>query len=195
MLYLQKSACARPRNVIHILMGAADSTSVCSTGPSFPANPFIAEVTTRVQYGWFESTVPNVDQEAFSLRLEGFFTPQESGIHTLALSAVGWARLYLDDKLVIDHSSDSDMAKQITADLKLEGGKAYPIKVEYYWRGSPRWRALSFGHQPPHAKDMIAEAVKLAKNSDVVVLIAGLNGEWEVGRLRPRRHETARRAE
>ena len=100
-------------------------------------------------------------------------------MHTLALSAVGWAKLYLDDKLVIDHSSDSDMAKQLTADLKLEGGKAYPIKIEYYWKGNPRWRALSFGHQPPHAKDTIAEAVKLAKNSDVVVLIAGLNGEWE----------------
>ena len=137
------------------------------------------DVTTRPQFGWFEATVPNVDQEAFSLRLEGFFTPQESGMHTLGLSAVGWGKLYLDDKLVIDHSSDSDMAKQLTAELKLEGGKAYPIKIEYYWKGSPRWRSLAFGHQPPHAKDMIAEAVKLAKNSDVVVLVAGLTGEWE----------------
>ena len=100
-------------------------------------------------------------------------------MHTLGLSAVGWGKLYLDDKLVIDHSSDSDMAKQLTAELKLEGGKAYPVRIEYYWKGSPRWRSLAFGHQPPHAKDMIAEAVKLAKNSDVVVLVAGLTGEWE----------------
>jgi len=148
-------------------------------GTELAGDPVHTEVTTRVQYGWFENTVPNVDQEAFSLRLEGLFTPPESGTHTLALSAVGWAKLYLDDKLVIDHTSDSDMAKQLTADLKLEGGKAYPIKVEYYWKGNPRWRALSLGHQPPHAKDTIAEAVKLAKKSDVVVLVAGLNGEWE----------------
>ena len=72
-----------------------------------------------------------------------------------------------------------NMGKQITAELKLEGGKAYPIRVEYSWKGNPRWRSLSFGHQPPHAKDLIAEAVKLAKNSDVVVLVAGLNREWE----------------
>jgi beta-glucosidase len=148
-------------------------------GTELAGDPVHTEVTTRVQYGWFENTVPNVDQEAFSLRLEGLFTPPESGTHTLALSAVGWAKLYLDDKLVIDHTSDSDMAKQLTADLKLEGGKAYPIRIEYHWKGNPRWRALSLGHQPPHAQDTIAEAVKLAKNSDVVVLVAGLNGEWE----------------
>ncbi|HMB21310.1 MAG TPA: glycoside hydrolase family 3 C-terminal domain-containing protein [Anaerolineales bacterium] len=149
------------------------------SGTELSGNPGHSEVTERVQYGWFENTVPNVDQESFSVRMEGFFTPQESGTHTLALSAVGWARLYLNGELVIDHTSDSDMAKQLTADLQLEGGKDYPIKIEYYWKGSPRWRSLSFGHQPPHAKDMIAEAVKLAKNSDVVVLVASLNGEWE----------------
>ena len=148
-------------------------------GTELAGEPAYREVNARPQFGWFEATVPNVDQQAFSLRLEGFFTPQESGAHTLGLSAVGWGKLYLDDKLVIDHSSDSDMAKQLTTDLKLEGGKAYPIRIEYYWKGNPRWRSLAFGHQPPHAKDMIAEAVKLAKSSDVVVLVAGLSGEWE----------------
>jgi beta-glucosidase len=148
-------------------------------GTELAGEPAYSDVTSRVQYGWFESTVPRVDQESFSLRLEGLFTPRESGMHRLALSAVGWGKLYLEDKLVIDHSADSDMAKQITADLRLEAGKAYPIKIEYCWRGNPRWRSLSFGHQPPHAKDLIAQAVRLAKNSDVVVLVAGLNSEWE----------------
>ena len=148
-------------------------------GTELSGDPMYTVITTRVQFGWFDKSVPNVDQEAFSLRLEGCFTPQESGTHTLALDAVGWGKLYLDNKLLIDHSSDSHMGKQITADLQLEGGKAYPIKIEYYWRGNPRWRSLSFGHQPPYPKDMIAEAVKLAKKCDVVVLVAGLTGEWE----------------
>ncbi|HSL27577.1 MAG TPA: glycoside hydrolase family 3 C-terminal domain-containing protein [Anaerolineales bacterium] len=148
-------------------------------GTELSGEPVYRDITTRVQFGWFEDTVPSVDQEAFSLRLEGFFTPQQSGMHTLALAAVGWGKLYLDEELLIDHSSDSDMAKQLTADLELEGGRAYPIRVEYYWKGNPRWRSMSLGHQPPFAKDTIAEAVKLAKKSDVVVLIAGLNGEWE----------------
>ena len=100
-------------------------------------------------------------------------------LHTLELGGVGWSKLYLDDKLLIDHSHDSDMGQALTKEVKLDGGKAYPIKMEYYWKGNPRWRSVGIGHQPPQPKDPIAEAVKLAKNSDVVVLIAGLNGEWE----------------
>jgi beta-glucosidase len=148
-------------------------------GTEFSGEPLYVETSTRVQHGWFDNSVPNVPQDNFSLRMEGLFTPQESGTHTLALSAVGWCRLYLDNKLVVDHWSDADMGRQKTAELELEGGKVYDIKVEYYWKGSPRWRSLAFGHQPPHAADMIAEAVELAKRSDVAVIIAGLNGEWE----------------
>lgn len=148
-------------------------------GTEFAGDPAYTEVTTRVQYGWFGRSVPNVDQEAFSLRLEGFFTPQQSGRQTLSLSAVGWGKLYFDNELLIDHSSNSDMAKQLIAEVDLEEGKAYPLKIEYYWKGNPRWRSVLFGHQPPLPKDMFADAVKLARSVDVVVLVASLNGEWE----------------
>ena len=141
--------------------------------------PVYSEITTRVQYGWFDTSVPNADQESFSVRMEGFFTPKESGTHTLSLSAVGWGKLYLDGKVIIDHSSETDMGKQLTTVIKLKGGKSYPIKLEYYWKGNPRWREVGIGHQPPHSKDLIADAVKLAKKADVVVLVASLNGEWE----------------
>ncbi len=148
-------------------------------GHEFTGDPLYDEVTTRVQHGWFENTVPKVPQDDFSLRLEGFFTPAESGKHTLALAAVGWCRLYLDGKLVIDHWSDADLGQQKTAELELTGGKAYPIKVEYFWKGNPRFRSLSLGHLPPHAPDLIAEAVELARRSEVAVVVVGLNGEWE----------------
>ncbi|MEP7133767.1 MAG: glycoside hydrolase family 3 C-terminal domain-containing protein [Chloroflexota bacterium] len=141
--------------------------------------PVYSEVTPHVQHGWFHYSVPNVNQSEFSMRMEGFFKPKESGTHTLGLNSVGWCKLYLDEKLIIDHSSDSDMGKQVIAEVELKGGKAYPIKVEYYWKGNPRWRSVGIGHQPPEPLDLIAEAVKLAKKSDVVVIVAGLNGEWE----------------
>ncbi len=148
-------------------------------GTKLSGAPVYSEVTTRVQHGWFHTSVPNADQESFSMRLEGFFTPQESGTHILSLSAVGWGKLYLDGRLIIDHSSDTDMGKQLTSELKLEGGKSYPIKMEYYWKGNPRYRGVSIGHEPPQPKDPIADAVKLAKKADVVVLVASLTGEWE----------------
>ncbi len=138
-----------------------------------------SETTNHVQHGWFHTSVPNADQESFSMRLEGFFTPKESGTHTLALSAVGWGKLYLNEKVIIDHTSDSDMGRQLTVKLELEGEKSYPIKVEYFWKGEPRWRSVGLGHQPPLSKGAIADAVKIVRKADVVVLVAGLNGEWE----------------
>jgi beta-glucosidase len=71
------------------------------------------------------------------------------------------------------------MGKQLTKEIKLQGGKSYPIRVEYYWKGNPRWRSVGIGHQPPQPKDGIAEAVKIAKKSHVIVLVASLTGEWE----------------
>ena len=145
----------------------------CSGAPAY------SEVTTHVQHGWFHYSVPNVNQSEFSMRMEGFFTPKESGIHQLSLEGVGWCKLYLDNEMIVDHSDDSDMGRQVIAEVELIGGKAYPIKVEYYWKGNPRWRSVALGHQPPQPLDLIAEAVKLAKKVDVVVLVASLNGEWE----------------
>ena len=148
-------------------------------GTEFSGAPVYSKVTTRVQHGWFDHSVPNADQESFSLRMEGLFTPKESGTHLLALSGVGWCKLFLDNEMVIDHSRDSDMGKQVTAKVELKGGKAYAIKVEYYWKGGPRWRSVMLGHQPPRPSDPIVEAVNLAKKADLVVVIAGLNSEWE----------------
>lgn len=148
-------------------------------GTEFAGPAVYTEVTPRVQHGWFDQSVPNANQESFSVRMEGFLTPKEPGKHSLSLSSVGWCKLYVDNKLVIDHSSNSDMGKQLTVELELQEGKAYPIKVEYYWQGSPRWRSVALGHMPPQSSDPIADAVALAKKSDVAVVIASLNGEWE----------------
>ena len=148
-------------------------------GTEFSGAPVYTDVTTRVQHDWFDKSVPHVNQESFSVRMEGFFTPKESGAHTLGISSVGWCKLFLDDEVVIDHTSDTDMGKQVLAEVELKGGKAHAIKLEYYWKGSPRSRSVMLGHQPPQPFDLIAEAVKLAKKADVAIVIAGLNSEWE----------------
>jgi len=148
-------------------------------GTQFSGDPVYTSVTTLPRFEWFDNSIPNVDRESFSMRLEGFFTPKETGTHTLALSAIGLCKLYLDGKLILDHSSESLNGKQIRTDLELEGGKPHAIKLEYSFEGKVDFRSVQIGHQPPYTKDMLAEAVKLAKRSDVVVLVAGLNDEWE----------------
>jgi len=149
-------------------------------GIEFTGTPVYTDVTPNVDHEWWYISVPRViDQNAFSMIQEGFFTPQESGKHKLALTSVGWSKLFLDGKLFIDHSSDEDKGREIVEEVKLEGGKAYSIRLEYYWEGNEQSRSVKVGHLPPQSKDPIGDAVKLAKKADVVILIASLNTEWE----------------
>ncbi len=140
---------------------------------------FVLETTT-VQHGWWGGGIPNItDQSVFSARMEGFFTPQESGRHTLGLNVTGRARLYLDGRLLIDHWDASESGQQKNAELDLEAGRAYALKVDYAWQGDPSWRALMLGHLPPHAPDLLAEAEELARHCDAAVVVVGLSPEYE----------------
>jgi len=149
-------------------------------GIEFSSDPVFIQTLPFVEHGWFWDSVPGVaDQGSFSMIEAGFFTPKESGLHQLALSSVGWSKLYFDGNLLIDHSNVADMGKEIVAEIELEGGKAYPIRIEFYWQGDHRWRSVKLGHLPPQPENPMREAVKLAKKADVVIVIASLNREWE----------------
>ena len=148
-------------------------------GTEFSGDPVFRQTTPFVDHGWFYVSVPNANQESFSMIQEGLFTPKESGVHKLALGGVGWSKLFFDGKLLIDHSHDSDMGRELIAEIELEGGKPYPLRIEFFWKGDPRWRSVKLGHLPPQSKDLIGDAVKLAKKADVVILVASLNSEWE----------------
>lgn len=145
----------------------------CSGKPAF------TQVNEHIQFGWFGESVPNVDQSRFSVRLTGFFTPKESGKHTFGLGTVGRGRLFIDGSEVIDNWEAPAPYGQKTVEMEMTAGQKYAVKVVYAWEGNPLWRSLSISHMPPHADDLMAEAVELAKRSDVVILVAGLTGEWE----------------
>ena len=148
-------------------------------GIEFSGAPVYSQITPFVNHGWFHVSVPNANQESFSMIQEGFFTPKESGVHRLSLNSIGWSKLFFGGGLLLNHTRDSDMGRELAAEIELEGGKSYPIRIEFYWHGDPRWRSVKLGHLPPQPKDPIGDAVKLAKKADVVIVVGSLNGEWE----------------
>lgn len=148
-------------------------------GTEFSGPAAFSDVTPFVDHGWFYVSVPNVNQESFSMIQEGFFTPKESGKHKFSLSGVGASKLFFDGKLLIDHSKLEDYGREIIKEVKLEGGKTYPIRIEFQWKGSPIWRSVKLGHLPPQSDDLMGDAVKLAKKADVVIVVGSLNAEWE----------------
>lgn len=141
--------------------------------------PAYQRVTEQFSFGWFGESVPAVNQERFSARLSGYFTPQESGVHTFELTSVGQSRCFLDGELILDNWNEAQPQAQQTVQLSLHAGQAYAINVEFRWQGDPRWRSLHLGHLPPQAEDLMAAAVAAARQADVVILVAGLTSDWE----------------
>ncbi|MCA9989717.1 MAG: glycoside hydrolase family 3 C-terminal domain-containing protein [Anaerolineales bacterium] len=145
----------------------------------FSGSPAYSEQTDLARFGWFEDSVPGVNQTRFCMRLEGHFTPQESGQHTLGLTSIGQSRLFLNGELLLDNWQDTRPHAQQTIQLTLPAGQPCPLTLEFRWVGNPHYREVALGHLPPHSDDLLGEALALARQADVAIVLAGLTNEWE----------------
>lgn len=139
------------------------------------------------------AVVAAVKGDKYSIRWTGTLTPTASGDYVISARTGQWNRdgrikLFLDDKEV----SPSGPAGARPAGLgpgqgqgprrggpppmQLEGGRRYAVKIEYTQNG--RGGGAEFNWAPPAAV-LLAEAEKMARDSDVVLLFVGLNGAIE----------------
>lgn len=117
-----------------------------------------------------------------SIRWTGQLKPIVSGVYTLGMKSDDGCRVYVDGKKVIDawteHSVQMDEAM-----IKLEAGKTYDLRVEYFDNGGDcfaglYWKAPSAGSQ----KNVLArygDAGKVAAECDVTVAVLGINKSIE----------------
>ncbi|MET3928841.1 beta-glucosidase [Lysobacter sp. OAE881] len=141
----------------------------------------------------------DVPADDFSIRWSGQLLPPVSGTYQLEAAGNDGVRLYIDDKLVIDHWQNTDRLHAEHADVQLEAGRAYAIRLEYYER--ERDAGVRLAWRMPGAKPPFEEAVQAARDSDVVIFVGGLTGDVEgeemtvnyprFRRRRPHRHPVA----
>ncbi|MDG1206714.1 MAG: glycoside hydrolase family 3 C-terminal domain-containing protein [Pseudomonadales bacterium] len=124
---------------------------------------------------------------AQSAQFEGFYEALESGAYEFGLLSTGQARMYVDDKLVIDNWQGTEPGEaffmQATSEkiakVSLRAGSTVSIKIEFKVDASKTFKALRYGVLAPQSEDSIADAVDLARDSDAVVLMVGTNDDWE----------------
>jgi len=129
---------------------------------------------------------------------EGIFTPDESGIYDFGLGVEGTAELYVDDVLLVRNVENQKPGETLFGSGTIEeingkqmaAGQDYRIRVE--------WGCARTGSLPPFGPVggkhggvrlgackridpvlAIEEAAEVARTADQVVLLVGLNGEWE----------------
>jgi beta-glucosidase len=149
------------------------------------------ETAAKSEFFWFELPSEVLDPRDFSARMTLSFTAQEDGEHLFGMTNAGLAKLFVDDKLIVDGWSDWRRGEnyfgtandEILAPLTLEAGKTYRIGVDYASRQPDvegiLLQALRFGVQKPLGAEAIEAAAAKARDVDVAVIFAGREAQWD----------------
>jgi beta-glucosidase len=140
--------------------------------------PVATRVDEQLNFNWFTNApLPQMPTDNFSARWTGFFVPPSSGTYQLGARADDGIRIYLDDKLVVEDWRDRG-AKTVTKPVELEAGRKYRLRVEYYDRYHIGEVHLVWA--PPRlAESLREEALRNAREADVVVMALGLSPSLE----------------
>ncbi|HEX6285675.1 MAG TPA: glycoside hydrolase family 3 C-terminal domain-containing protein, partial [Pyrinomonadaceae bacterium] len=87
------------------------------------------------------------------------------------------ARLYLDGQLLID-AWTSNPTKTVTKEVKLEAGRQYAFRMEYFQNNREAVAKLVWSY-PRLAERMVEEAVNAAKTTEAAVLVLGISAGLE----------------
>jgi beta-glucosidase len=160
----------------------------------FQGQPKLRRTEPRVYFDSFmeePAVMAAINGENYSIRWTATLTPPATGDYAISARTGQWnrngkIRLFIDDKEV--NPSGPAGAKPaglgpspggrrgLAAPMPLEGGRRYAVRVEFQQTGPEGSAELNW---IPPAPVLLAEAEKVAKDSDVVILCVGLNGSQE----------------
>jgi beta-glucosidase len=178
VLYARGSELARNTPSFEVVPAAALSglTAEYFANQGFSGEPFRTRSEPVLDHAWMEEApLPGMPADAFSARWSATLRASAAGRHALGLRALGGARLYLDDSLVVSFS-DRHTVNTEWAWLDLAAGQQRRVRVEYVDRRSDAIVQLVWA--PPRG-DLREEALEAARRADAVVLVLGLSPRLE----------------
>ncbi|KAG8623905.1 hypothetical protein KVT40_008881 [Elsinoe batatas] len=170
----------------------------------FPTNPTsspstqpIATVTTQETYMFLADSLPANLPPQWFLRIRTTFTAPKTCPFRIGLCVIGKGKLSFDGKEVIDlwtshpeKTGDTPMfnaaSSEVTADVQIEEGKGYEIEilvinggVEKAVGAMPTAGVRLGGYEIVDEDKAMDDAVALAKEVEVPVVLTGLTKDWE----------------
>jgi len=162
--------------------------------PDFQGQPKLRRVEPRIYFDANmeePAVVAALNGDKYSIRWTGTLVPPATGDYVITARTGQWNRdgkitLFLDGKEANPSGPAGARPAGLgpgqggrrggAAPMQLEGGRRYAIKVEYTQNGRGGEAELNW---VPPASVMLAEAERVAKDSDVALVFVGLNGSQE----------------
>ncbi len=93
----------------------------------------------------------------YSIRLTGSIQPQFSEDYIFSTEVGGGVRLWVNDKLIIDRWHDLYTTTHSSGPIRLEAGKKYAIKLEYFNKDD-RSSSYLYWQSPTLPKELVPQS-------------------------------------
>ncbi|KAG8717130.1 hypothetical protein FRC09_014708 [Ceratobasidium sp. 395] len=156
-------------------------------------------------FSFFNDNLPiDILAPACWATITGYYTPEFSGTYEFGVAATGLADIYVNGKKIVDNSTSPIPGHvffmtgtlETTGTIELEGGKPAEIVLQYASPVAAQSKGFAqvgagslsnesrggcrFGCSRVFEDDVgVNEAVEIAKKVETVVLVVGLNNDWE----------------
>ncbi len=150
---------------------------------TLPVNPqpLFTRVDPQIDFNWWDGAPrADMDDDNFGVRWSGFLAPPVSGKYQLGATGLNAYEVYLNGKRLVGRDNVHERGYEYET-VDLEAGKLYPIRLDFHEvHGDADIRLV---WAPPHAS-YEEEALKIARQSDVVLMFLGLSPRLEGEEMR-----------
>ncbi len=138
-------------------------------------------------YGSSAARIKAITSRQYAARFSGSLVVPFSGEYLLVFGHTDSCKFYLDGKLLFDDDFGGfslneiwdEQEKPRRAQVMLEAGKPYDLRVEFVKSSDSEFAAIQFAYMPPLASDSIQRAAQLAARCDVALVFAGMPTGFE----------------
>ncbi len=147
---------------------------------AFTGAPRITRTDERIDFGWtLSSPGQGIPYDWYSVRWTGTLIAPASGLTRIGVEGNDGYRLWIDGRLVIDAWEKRSFGARLVP-ITLAPGSRHAIRLDYFEStGNARVKLVWDSGVPQDHAARIAEAVAIARTSDVAVIVAGIEeGEF-----------------
>ncbi|MDD5426605.1 MAG: glycoside hydrolase family 3 N-terminal domain-containing protein [candidate division Zixibacteria bacterium] len=147
----------------------------------FDGQPALIRLDPRIQFQWtlFSPDPDRLSYDFFSVRWTGKLKAPATGIFKIGIDGNDGYRLYLNDSLIIDNWQKATRRTRL-ADFYFTENEQYDLRIEYFEPTGNAWFRLVWNADVTDGSNaQLAEAIDLARQSDMVIVVAGIEeGEF-----------------